>query len=168
MTGGTDPWRDSPHYRATGLSPDASLRPETLAPRRAPCSSMSTTMLTLAISDGEPSRMWLDGVRNALLMLRTDLHGHRAATGGPLGTHHRILATAPRLSKAIADLDREQEDIARLLDRVLTGVAGTASTHHVDRVRVDALALIRRLTRYQQHDADLLHEADQVDVGGQG
>ncbi|HKT05317.1 MAG TPA: hypothetical protein VJT31_37855 [Rugosimonospora sp.] len=160
MTGDTDPWQGSPDYRAN--------HPVAPAPRRPLHVSISATMLILTISDGESSRAWLNGVRGALLMLQADLQEHRDATGGPLGTRHRILATAPRLSKAVADLDREQEDMSRLLDRALTGVAGTASTTHLDRVRADGLALIQRLTRYQQHDADLLHEADQVDVGGQG
>jgi hypothetical protein len=142
--------------------------PATPAPRRTLCGSMSATMLTLATNEGESSSAWIDGVRGALLMLRTDLQEHRDVTSGPLGTHRRILGMTPRLSKAVADLDREQADIARLLNRALAGVAGPTSAIHVDRVRAEGLALLRRLTRYQQRGADMVHEADQVDLGRQG
>jgi hypothetical protein len=132
------------------------------------CASMSATKLTLASVDSQPARMWFDQVLGALLMLRADLQEQCDATGGPLGIHRRVLGTAPRLSKAIADLDREHENIARLLDRALADITESASSTRVDRVRAEGFALLRRLTRYQQRDADLLHEADQVDVGGQG
>jgi hypothetical protein len=125
-------------------------------------------MLTLTSSDRESSRSWIDGVRGALLMLRSDLQEYHDIAGGPAGSHRRVVGLAPRLSRAIADLDREQADIAALLDRALAGIVGAASAVDVDRVRADGLALLRRLARYQQHGADLLHEADQVDLGGQG
>jgi hypothetical protein len=111
---------------------------------------------------------WVEHVRLILDDLRADLRRYHDVVQAPAGTYYRVVATAPRLSNAIANLEREHLRIGASLDRMLQWASGPpAATLHV-LMRAEGLSLVRDLIRYRQHGADLLHQADGIDLGGQG
>jgi hypothetical protein len=130
--------------------------------------SIAATTRALAEVENEPTAVWVEGVRAALLVLYSDFRNQNEVATQTTGAYGRIVTGTPRLSYAVAQLHRERADIGVLLDRALAQVAQPAGTIQADRVRAQISTVLQQLARYQQHGSDLLHEADQVDIGGQG
>jgi hypothetical protein len=57
--------------------------------------------------------------------------------------------------------------IKGLVEDLLIGVRPPVAAGDVDTVRELGTALLDRLVRHRQHGADLIHEAYQVDIGGE-
>jgi hypothetical protein len=127
----------------------------------------ATTQALAEVENGSP-RIWAEGVRAALLVLYSDFRNQDEVASRTTATYRHVLSATPRLSYAVAQLNRERADIGVLLDRALAHVAQPATAIQTDRVRAQILTVLQHLARYQQHGSDLLHEADQVDIGGQG
>jgi hypothetical protein len=111
---------------------------------------------------------WIERVRLILRTLRADLRRYHDALRTPTGTYDRVVATAPRLSNAIANLECEHLRVGASLDQLLEWAEGPQpATLHV-RLRNNGLILVQDLIRYRQHGADLLYQTDEVDLGCQG
>jgi hypothetical protein len=111
---------------------------------------------------------WIRRVRVILRALRADLRRYRVVLRAPTGTYDQVVATAPRLCNAITTLEREHSRIDASLDRLLQWIDGPhASILHI-RLRNNGLTLVQDLIRYRQQGADLLHQTDELDLGGQG
>jgi hypothetical protein len=76
-----------------------------------------------------------------------------------------ILATAPRLSDAVARLIREHARITDLVDDLLARL--TPESHDVDEVRDLGTTLLALLVSHRQRGSDLVYEAYEFDVGGE-
>ena len=109
---------------------------------------------------------WVERVEVALVELAADLRRHVEVTEGPGGLHRDILATAPRLSGAVARL---AEDHRALIARVEELIDEVQALDRVDpdMVRILGTALLGRLVRHRQHGADLVFEAYELDLGGE-
>jgi hypothetical protein len=170
---GRDGGRDGPHpgpQAPAAPRVPAIRQPGTAAPSppRPLHTAIAATRLALARVGAGPPGRWVEGVLAALLMTREDLREHHDSADGPPASYRQVLATTPRLAHVVADLDREREGIGALVDRMLADIAQPAVVAQVDRVRTQILTLLQSLDRYQQHGSDLLHQADQLDLGGQG
>lgn len=128
--------------------------------------SMSALELALAgpMSGGEAR--WAERVHVALVELSADVRGHIDFTEGSEGLYVDILATAPRLSDAVAHLTQEHLEITGLLEDVL---ARTLLPESVDvgEVRGVGNSLLGRLVRHRQRGSDLVYEAYECDIGGE-
>lgn len=107
---------------------------------------------------------WLDSVRRAVAELGTALQAHVDEVEGPQGLLTDIVAQDPRLSVIAEELRNEHPELVTALDRVEQAISG--GDHR--QVRRRAVALLGRLTMHRQAGADLVYEAYQVDIGGQG
>lgn len=110
---------------------------------------------------------WAQRVRVALVELAADLREHVAVTEGPGGLHRDVLATAPRLSNAVARLTREHGQMQALVDDLLARLADPPRTDGTADVRDRGTALLGMLVRHRQVGADLVYEAYQSDLGGE-
>jgi hypothetical protein len=132
--------------------------------------SGSIAAMTRALTEvgNETPGAWVAGVRAAFLVLFADFRNQNDVTSRTTGAYRQVVAATPRLSYAMARLNRERADVGVLFDRTLANMAQPATATQVDRIRAQISTLLQQLTQYQQHGADLLHETDQVDIGGQG
>jgi hypothetical protein len=121
--------------------------------------------LAQPISGRHPA--WAERVDVALVELSADFAEHVAATEGSDGLHDAVLASAPRLSNSIRRLVAEHAVIRGLIGDLLARVRPPVAAGDVDTVRGLGAALLGRLVRHRQHGADLIHEAYQVDIGGE-
>jgi hypothetical protein len=110
---------------------------------------------------------WAERVDAALMELSADFGEHVAVTEGSGGLHDAVLEAAPRLSNAIRRLAGEHNVIRELVGDLLALVRPPVAADEVDAIRERGTALLDRLARHRRHGADLIHQAYQVDLGGE-
>jgi hypothetical protein len=140
---------------------------ETLRRRRSELRE-SMSALELALAGPAPSGhvRWCERVHVALVELSADFREHIEVTEGPDGLYVDILATAPRLSDAVARLTREHGQITDLVKDVLARTSNPES-EDVDEVRGLGTNLLGLLVSHRQRGSDLVYEAYEFDVGGE-
>lgn len=125
--------------------------------------------LEAALAAPTPGRIdeWVTLVRTRLQQLAADVAEHVSVTEGPDGVYDDVVATAPRLARAVDQLRHDHEVIHKLLDHC-TSLVDTA---HVDDdimdIRESATDLMFRLVRHRQRGSDLMWEAYANDIGGE-
>jgi hypothetical protein len=129
----------------------------------------SMAALEQALAAPSPGRhsAWAERVDVALVELSADFAEHIAVTEGSGGLHDAVLASAPRLSNSIHRLVGEHGVIKGLTRDLLDRVRPPVAAGDVDGIRELGTALLGRLVRHRQHGADLIHQAYQVDLGGE-
>ncbi len=122
-----------------------------------------------ALAAPAPGRVaaWAERVDVALLELSADFREHVVMTEAADGLHGDVLATAPRLSNAVARLVAEHAVITDLVGSLITRVSHPVPDDDVDAIRDLGTALLGRLARHRQRGADLIYEAYEVDLGGE-
>ena len=112
--------------------------------------------------------VWGRRVRAALTELAHDVEVHVELTESPGGLYPNISTTAPRLSSGIeAQLQDHRHFVAevnRLLQARDDGISRTELGQHRDEIT----ALLGRLVKHRQRGSDLIYDAYEVDIGGQG
>lgn len=128
----------------------------------------SMSALELALAGPVPSgeARWVGRVNVALVELSADFRAHIEFTEGQEGLYADLLATAPRLSGAVARLTREHSEICGLLESLL-GMTASTECDDVDRVRSRATALLGLLVGHRQKGSDLVFQAYEFDLGGE-
>lgn len=111
---------------------------------------------------------WRERVRAALAELSHDFEEHVRLTEGAGGLYDGVRRGDPRLAGQVTRLLREhtrfREDIAAYL--TVLEHAGTMADLPV--FREEVTTLVGQLVRHRQKGADLVYEAYNVDLGGQG
>jgi hypothetical protein len=120
-----------------------------------------------AVAAAGPEDSWVEGLAVALIGLVADFRKHIDTAGGSEGMSHTVVTAAPRLSHAVDDLTRERLEMLGLIESLLAAVRAPDAAVSVDQLRRRGVALLERLAGYRQRGSDLLHEADQDDVGGE-
>lgn len=110
---------------------------------------------------------WAERVDAALLELTADFDEHVAMTEGSGGLHDAVLEATPRLSNAVHRLVTEHAVIRELVADLTARVRPAVAADEVEAIRERGTALLGRLARHRRHGADLVHEAYQVDLGGE-
>ncbi len=114
----------------------------------------------------DPTR-WAQRVHVALVELSADFREHIDITEGPDGLYREVLATAPRMSGAVAQLTREHVLTTNLIDELLARVSTPEHGEDVESVRALGTALLGRLVRHRQRGSDLVYETFEFDIGGE-
>jgi hypothetical protein len=141
---------------------------ETLRRRRAELhEAMSAVEQALAAPARDGVDAWAERVHVALIELSADLRQHIDVTEGQYGLYRGVLATAPRLANAAAELTDEHAEISQLVDSLLGGVSGPNAPQDMDRIRGLGMELLERLALHRQRGSDLVHEAYEADIGGE-
>jgi hypothetical protein len=112
--------------------------------------------------------VWGRRVRAALTELASDLRDHVDLTESPGGLYAGLTETAPRLSHGIeAQLEDHRffiDEVERLLQERDDGITRDELGSHRDKLT----SLLHRLVKHRQRGSDLIYEAYEVDIGGQG
>lgn len=146
--------------------PDRALLDATRRQRAELRESISALELALARPVPGDRLRWAERVHVALVELSADFRQHLAVTEGSNGLYADILATAPRLSAAVAHLNREHAQISDLVHDLLDRTLRPGGSD-VDEVRRLGTALLGRLVSHRQRGSDLVFEAYEFDVGGE-
>lgn len=112
------------------------------------------------LARGSPAEL-----RRAVHGLRDQLAEHILAAEGPDGLYARLVADAPRLTRPVAGLVADHQELlawADALARRLDQPAGDLPA-----ARREAGELLAALSRHRQRGADLVYEAYQTDLGGE-
>jgi AcrR family transcriptional regulator len=129
--------------------------------------SMAALEQALAAPISGRHSAWAERVDVALGELSADLDEHVAVTEGSDGLHDAVLAATPRLSNSVRRLVSEHTVIRGLIGDLLARVRPPVAAGEVDTIRELGTTLLARLVRHRQHGADLIHQAYQVDLGGE-
>ena len=103
-----------------------------------------------------------------LAEIADDLREHVVVTEGPDGLHQAILAGDLRLTNAVEALTAEHAQLAAQVDALLTATEPPVTTTDVADIREQATQLLADLIRHRQRGADLIFEAYDTDIGGDG
>jgi ATP phosphoribosyltransferase regulatory subunit HisZ len=110
---------------------------------------------------------WRERVRVALAELDHDFRTHVDLTESPGGLHDDVLAGSPRLSGRVRRLTDEHMRLTGVLGGLLARLDGDGDLDRAA-LREEATSLIGQLVRHRQAGADLVFEAYEVDIGGDG
>lgn len=114
------------------------------------------------------SMIWGERVRTVLVELADDFREHITVTEGPGGLHQAILAGDLRLANAVQTLTAEHGQIAQQLAELVAATEPPVTPGDVAGVREQATLLLTQLIRHRQRGADLIYEAYDLDIGGNG
>ncbi len=149
------------------IEPDQALL-DALRRRRAELrESMSALELALAAPAPGDQGRWAERVHVSLVELSADFREHIDVTEGKDGLYRDVLASAPRLTEAVARLTQEHVQINTQVEDLLAHARTTRSAADVDRARELGTALLGTLVRHRQRGSDLVYEAYELDVGGE-
>jgi hypothetical protein len=144
------------------------------------------SQLEKALAAPSPGRSeeWRGQVRKRLDQLDADFTEHIVVTegsgpGAPAiagtagdGVYSDVVASAPRLARAVDQLRGDHELILKQLGHCRSLVAavvapGGATEDAIDEIRDSATDLLFRLVRHRQRGSDLMWEAYASDIGGE-
>ena len=125
--------------------------------------------LETALAAPTPGRIdsWTSLVRERLEQLASDFAEHVLVTEGPDGVYDDVVATAPRLARAVDQLRYDHEVVHKLLDHCSRLVAAASIDDDIADIRESATDLLFRLVRHRQRGSDLMWEAYANDIGGE-
>jgi hypothetical protein len=125
--------------------------------------------LEAALASPSPGRIdqWRQNVRTRLDQLSADFDEHIAVTEGPDGVYNDVVASAPRLARAVDQLRHDHEAILKQVDHC-TGLVGAVEVDDdIQDLRDSATDLMFRLVRHRQRGSDLMWDAYASDIGGE-
>lgn len=111
---------------------------------------------------------WRERVRAALAELSHDFEEHIRLTEGPGGLYESVRHGDPRLEGRVRRLMREHERYREDLSAYLTVLEHGGTMADLPVFREEVTTLMGQLVRHRQKGADLVFEAYDVDLGGQG
>ena len=111
---------------------------------------------------------WRERVRAALAELSHDFRDHIDLTEGPGGVYDGARRSAPRLDAAVNRLVDEHVRYAAAIGGYLAVLEHGGTIADLPAFREEVTTLMGQLVRHRQKGADLVWEAYDVDLGGQG
>jgi hypothetical protein len=156
--GGADPSADAPNLDAV------------VGQRRSLRRSLSDVEQALASPAAGRTAAWMARLTEAVEHLGEVFDLHVEVTEGPSGLFEDILASAPRLANRVRRLRAEHASIRMAINAELLQLRGgtAAAPTEVDGFRDRVNRLLALLVQHRQKGADLLYEAYQFDIGGEG
>ncbi len=111
--------------------------------------------------------------RSTLSPLVDDLQAawgsHVSANEGPGGLWEQIRTDAPRLEGQLRRLRREHRALTTAIEDLRESLSGAGDDEsRLAEARKRAAALLTQLVRHRQRGADLIYEAYEHDIGGNG
>jgi hypothetical protein len=111
---------------------------------------------------------WRERVRAALAELSHDFRDHIDLTEGPGGVYDGARRSAPRLDAAVNRLIEEHVRYTEAVGAYLAVLEHGGTIADLPAFREEVTTLMGQLVRHRQKGADLVWEAYDVDLGGQG
>lgn len=117
-----------------------------------------------AVARAAAAEDWRTTVVHALVDLRAALDAHVHEVEGPGGILADLVSRAPRLSAGVEDLRSDHERLAGTLSTVLSRAHDLSTSD----LRARSLEILGELAEHRMKGADLVYEAFNADIGGQG
>lgn len=111
---------------------------------------------------------WRTRVAVALAELSRDFEDHIHLTERPGGVYDSARSAAPRLAAQAERLVAEHVGLNLAIAECLEDYTGAADDADLVALRESATSLVGQLVRHRQRGGDLVYEAYDVDIGGQG
>lgn len=111
---------------------------------------------------------WRERVRAALAELSHDFDEHIDLTESPGGLYDNLRSGDPRLSSAVERLTGQHIEYRDAISGYLAVLEHGGTVADLPMFREELGELLDRLVQHRQLGARLVHEAFQVDLGGQG
>lgn len=111
---------------------------------------------------------WRTRVAVALSELSRDFEDHIHLTERPGGVYDTARTVAPRLAASAERLIGEHVGLRHAIAECLTAFTDGPDSADLAPLREHATALVGQLVRHRQRGGDLVYEAYDVDLGGQG
>jgi hypothetical protein len=118
----------------------------------------------LAAPAGDQPAAWADALRAPVAELQRVLEAHIAGTEGPDGLFAEIRDQSPRLIHATAKLQAEHEPLRAAATGLAASLDSVAGDDEVEAVREAGVELIHRLLQHRHRGAELVYDADWLDV----
>jgi hypothetical protein len=117
---------------------------------------------------GRPEE-WRSSLSPHIDDLRAAWASHVSGTEGPDGLWEQIRTDAPRLNGALNRLGREHKTLTSEVEALAQHLAAAGDDEsQLAHAREQVTALLVHMTRHRQRGADLIYEAYEHDVGGNG
>lgn len=120
-----------------------------------------------AASEPGPGRLdeWRDDLLPRLDELAARLHEQFDASESERGLLHDVAADAPRLSAAVAELQRRQRAVVQGVDDLRLDLADLTRSYDLATVRRELAALTAEVRELRAWETDLVYEAYTMDLG---
>lgn len=118
----------------------------------------------LAMPAGDRPAEWGASLRTPVTELQAVLEAHIAGTEGPDGLFAEIRDEAPRLIHAADRLQAEHDPLRAATAALLTSADSITDDAGVEATREAGVDLIRRLLLHRHRGAELVYEAEWLDV----
>ena len=120
--------------------------------------------LESALSGAASGEGWRDAVRTSTAGLRAAIDAHVSEVEAPDGLLAEIVDDAPRLSNEVELIKREHARMLVDTDVILSDLDEAEPRD----IRARAMDLLRDIVAHRQRGSDLVWEAYDTDIGGQG
>lgn len=111
---------------------------------------------------------WRARVAVALSELSRDFEDHIALTERRGGVYDSAKAAAPRLAATAQRLVAEHVGLQEAIAACVEAFTASSDDADLSELREAATSLVGQLVRHRQRGGDLVYEAYDVDIGGQG
>lgn len=126
--------------------------------------AMRQVELAAAAASGKDS--WTDDLLESLHQLQHAWSDHIATAEAPMGLHDRIVEQAPRLQRAVEQIQLDHHDLAKSIAAAIGAGEDAGVAANKEALRDMAMTLLLHVARHRQHGADLIYDAYSVDIGG--
>jgi len=109
---------------------------------------------------------WVGDLAAVVAELSLAWESHVALTESPDGLLEQITVDAPRLSSTVARLRREHVDVATRL-RTAGELLRSGDESGLEPARRELSAVLLRIGRHRRDGGELIHQAYQIDIGGE-
>ena len=120
--------------------------------------------LESALSMAASGEGWRDAVRSGMAGLRAAIDAHVSEVEAPDGLLAEIVDDAPRLSNQVELIKREHARLLVDTDVILSDLDDAEPGD----IRARAMDLLRDIVAHRQRGSDLVWDAYDTDIGGQG
>jgi len=125
---------------------------------------MQQVELAAAAAAGVES--WTADLLDRLRNLESVWQEHIDEAEAPMGLHDRIIEEAPRLQRAVEEIQMDHRATAMSISTAVETVANADDDTDKEELREIAMSLLLALARHRQHGADLIFRAYSIDIGG--
>ena len=118
----------------------------------------------LARPAGHDPQAWSKDAADCLLRLLDAFESHVEQSEGADGLLAEIVTAAPRLANSVQQIKEEHRAIVASIGRLESAARVDEDVTNIQKIREDALNVLRTVAGHRQRGADLIYEAYSVDI----
>ncbi len=152
----------------TQVFPRPSAVPEPAVRDRTELIDVATALVRAVSRPSTRNGEWLADVHKGVLRVQDELDAHRAMTRRPGGRYSELIELDPRLGATVARLVAEQDELVDTVARLVRAIErAEPNSAAIGPIRERVRRMSRVLVRHAHRSEDLVHQAYDVDLGGE-